>query len=1523
MAATTGQVPVTPPHLRNNGFFDHHVSDEEAVDDNHVVHHGSSVSADADDVPETPSQTRRLIEEYLEETDRRLIHTKELGQTLLKQREGLVKRLDEVQQQEKEAQVPADLRAQLAEIEKEHADVGREVARTLVIPKARQDDGPESTVFTSRATASPTKVSAPNRHKRDQSAKRNGDLQFAADISTSLLAQVRQLQAAVAERDETIRRAQAERETLDHDLLVHTQRVRALGDNEQKYKDENWNLETQNHELQTSLKEVQDKEKKLNTNLKSIVAERNKLQTDMEDLKQAHATLADEHASTRRTHDAELHTLKRDVDVVERERRALQDRIDELLAQNQELARAMHTRQRLDRTSEEGEHDLNRSEARDPLRTPEDSPPPSPTKATPRHGVLEHETLRSSLLHAQRQIQNLRSNIHREKTEKIELRRMLQEAREDVQQRRDSDPGAAAKRQKVKSDVLKKPARPDMLGGSRRTKTNVELEDDDWVDNYDRASHVQHSSSQIRLPGVGLGITEQNDTDHTANETEHFDTADERHNTTESEAFMTGVESLAGESTDELTETEDTASRSQRVQSGRTERPLLSGRTVGDRSSYLSTASTSADEREEYPGLAQSTFPKFKLRSDRQSFTPYSRTSRDGTPEITRSMLSHQQSSPATVVGEQSPWAGEQSLFAELGGLSQINSRETTPARFSIASEHFTPDVSYSSSKSAAASSPGPVKAVMMDIGTMTEPWEPVTTTAATRAAKRLSLEDQSSATLSTEVDTPKQTVAGSAAGSPSSPVSDAAPTRDTNLVGDPEESEESARFVGQAAQRASTVSEHKPRSISHLLDPTSAGDRASAFVPQTPRQMHDNATQYSPDRNTTSTMAPQASGADIAVDPNIVPAYGFSGLLVQQSEPTLAADPPSAVTDRAFSPIWMQTVQPITPTRSWAARATKTPERDQPMIPQHPPNNREVPATDPAIILTPGNTKRHKSAGPLIYEDATREVPQTMGSTTTTTDSPLKDISGNANLIDSESVRRMKVHEAVTSGGQDVRVLPTPADTDDVFQTKRTLDTESAMATSPTRYPARSSSRPRDITPIAETGQYEIPSTQSTRPSSASSGRAPSLSFAPHPPLPSDHRNVIARANSQALSPSRQAYPSSRSAGLMGPPTMPASALRRSRTPVDSVRSTTRSSRHSALGRERDAMGSRLSRQSSVSSFVSELDERFNIKPSSSAVGNGLETAPGTDPRMIQAITQTMIGEFLWKYTRKTGSKEMSSTRHRRYFWVHPYTKTLYWSDRDPQSAGASELKAKSVAIESVRVVTDDNPMPPGLHRQSLEITTPGRKIKFTASTSQRHETWFNALSYLLHRGASPDYSGTYAPNGSAITHDDLAEFSVNGYGAHLTPSNHRTSLSSYNSRTTHNTAYRTRQSLPAGATLGSRTSRTDTMVRNDGTLRRARTDIPRVADNDRAIRGSSSISRIRGVLGSIRNKSDVAVDHTGSGANFQQSENGNVHGSNVIDHEQAEAGADGMHYTGTQPGLEDVRACCDGKQILKRRTI
>ncbi|CAG8451858.1 10255_t:CDS:2 [Acaulospora morrowiae] len=128
-----------------------------------------------------------------------------------------------------------------------------------------------------------------------------------------------------------------------------------------------------------------------------------------------------------------------------------------------------------------------------------------------------------------------------------------------------------------------------------------------------------------------------------------------------------------------------------------------------------------------------------------------------------------------------------------------------------------------------------------------------------------------------------------------------------------------------------------------------------------------------------------------------------------------------------------------------------------------------------------------------------------------------------------------------------------------------------------------------------------------------------------------------------------------------------------------------------------------------------------------------------GTDPNIIHAITQTMIGEYLYKYTRsKFGG--ISDKRHKRFFWVHPYTKTLYWSNKDPGSYEPTDPKSKSgmsyfAYIESVDQVPDLNPSPPGIYQMSLVIKTPERELKFTAPSKERHDYWYTALSYLLQR--------------------------------------------------------------------------------------------------------------------------------------------------------------------------------------------
>ena len=443
-------------------------------------------------------------------------------------------------------------------------------------------------------------------------------------------------------------------------------------------------------------------------------------------------------------------------------------------------------------------------------------------------------------------------------------------------------------------------------------------------------------------------------------------------------------------------------------------------------------------------------------------------------------------------------------------------------------------------------------------------------------------------------------------------------------------------------------------------------------------------------------------------------------------------------------------------------------------------------------------------------------------------------------------------------------------------------------------------------------------------RPTSSGSMRTSSV-LGNHPPLPPDHQQAIAAA---AQRTSTTEPPS-----VMGPPLAPASAYRtnamrprtpsRSKTPTDQKSLATPSPRANATPRTRySTTRSRISRRSSVSSFESELDERFNIRLDGIGMPDGMEGT--TDPRMIQAITQTMIGEFLWKYTRRAGRGEMSNNRHRRFFWVHPYTRTLYWSDRDPSTAGRAQLKAKSVAIEAVRVVADDNPMPPGLHRKSLVIVTPGRSVKFTAQTSQHHETWFNALSYLLLRTGPEGQDG-----GSGMTAEELAEFNPSyalGGDRSRTGRSSRISLASFRSggREPPPSAQRrqSRQSTrqPTGAppvqpSIGSRHSQQAAPQQgansNSNTASRGRRDSSshigigtRISHYWRPKRAGSVVSRTSSQQSVNRAETAGVYSPSSSAA-------GSVDGG-------IGSGADEfgrMRGGGSGAGLENVRSCCDGE--------
>jgi hypothetical protein len=159
----------------------------------------------------------------------------------------------------------------------------------------------------------------------------------------------------------------------------------------------------------------------------------------------------------------------------------------------------------------------------------------------------------------------------------------------------------------------------------------------------------------------------------------------------------------------------------------------------------------------------------------------------------------------------------------------------------------------------------------------------------------------------------------------------------------------------------------------------------------------------------------------------------------------------------------------------------------------------------------------------------------------------------------------------------------------------------------------------------------------------------------------------------------------------------------------------------------------------------------------------------------VVDAIAQTMVGEWMFKYVRRRksfgvpepngpdGEIGTNGVRHKRWVWLAPYERAVMWSSKQPTSGsallGKSGRKCKRsypdcnlkhgtdselVTIQSVLDVKDDNPAPKGtgpLFNRSILILTPARALKFTATTPERHYVWLTALSFLAHSSqAVPD---------------------------------------------------------------------------------------------------------------------------------------------------------------------------------------
>jgi hypothetical protein len=1771
----------------------------------------------------SPAQAERALQAHLAETTRRLQETSQLGNALVQQRKELEDRLREVAEQKQANDIGPELRLKLVELEKEYNEVGRETARAF-LPKSRASSGEANTTsgaaeFVSEGHHSPTKMSIPSRKQRNQQPSRINDIALATEISTSLLAQLKDLQAVLLDKDDALKAANLDRSQLEIEVEGLSQRMRTLDESESRLKDVNWNLETQLRDSETQTKAAMDREQRLNHTLNLARSEKATLEREFEELKQTYSKINDDHLLKVKQHETELSGLRRNVSMGETERGALQRKMEELATQNHDLARAVQHRLRGDEQGSGEDTSPDENPDGGNTITPEHSPPPSPIKPTPRHGQLESETLKHSLHHAHRMIQQLKNNIHREKTEKIELKRMLQDARDELESNRNvvNGPGSASKRRKNDKDVFKKPARPDRLGALRHGSQEIVLDDDEWEEHEGVPATPSRAPRQVEaVPGAWGGFssaaeTSANENFDTANETSDaaFETANERDGTTtETDAFQTGAETLDGDSSDDLTETEEGPSTG-------TIRQRPSSLTMSHRDSYESTASTSGDEWDDRemrtPGQSQNS--RFRVKARQGS---HRRSTPRGSQDMFQDSSPPARGSPSSFVqgSNSSTPAQGRSLFAELdalsGGESEDNSAaEGTPSRSSVLSPESSPETFR---RSALHRSPLQsailYKPPMVDSGMMTEPWTsprptevinvssisaqytkpqgallpsftmsglamqgtaprsaPIPSLGMSTHATQDTLPQSapipslrmsthatqgtlpqsapipslrmsthatqgtvpqslpipslgmsthatqgtapqlaplplfSMSTLATQGTTP-QTVSAPSLGishmiaqgteprealiaplqlsrlseQNTTPHHDAPTPLQVSTVSSQDTSPQYAPLpslyisnvssqgtvpqsplppslnmssfaiqgtepmspvvaraipsvfgVSSIARQATEPVDSRSSSGSYAVSSLAPSISTQATEPveshaTNSREIHmENKPQVSlglssvtsqdsipteapqlppssmsglfsqgtvpvesqrPALSQLSTVAAQATApqdvprpalsqlapvahqatSPIAVRP---PPSSISSLFQQHTEPA-APEPipsqfssvshqttePSATTASTLSQHWslatepIQLPQPTSPQLSLLAHQTTVPREPErrpwgvgaiaaqhtepvnapaPLQPEHRfsdvtilHNTQPESPTLPEFLPSPSRPSTANRVPPaitistIVSRETEPDIPSRPQTAHRAILVPIITSSSGAQTEDANAQRPSSQNERVPLNqissnvprkrgleeGYPFPKQPNGATSDEGTQTMVSAEQIDKLLL------ARSQRHSGTIVGAGVEKTMSPPASPGRR-NSNEVGRAPrrpgssssirSRTGTP-PPLPADHKQVIAAAALKSppalLTPTTPTAP-----GNMGPPIMPASAYKnRPSTPslrTKAIATSPRAGgtmprpRHSP--QPRSGATSPVTRRSSMSSFSSELDHRFNIPASMTFSQTGLDPSM-TDPRMIQAITQTMCGEFLWKYTRKAGRETMSETRHRRFFWVHPYTRTLYWSEHDPQTAGRAQLKAKSVAISEVHEVSDDNPLPPGLHIKSLVVVSPGRTIKFTATTSQRHETWFNALHYLLKRTEDGDERQPSEPN------DIQSEFNGGYRSSSRQTGRSRASHATYDTRRTSSPYHAEVPTLRQSTVLNQRSASTEPGQSSVG------------ARLSTMLRSSSAM---RGSISSRFSKASLHEDVTyEEPSNLAADLSRELVESNERTAQSAAERAAELHR------LVDVRACCDG---------
>ncbi|KIP06360.1 hypothetical protein PHLGIDRAFT_515660 [Phlebiopsis gigantea 11061_1 CR5-6] len=1423
----------------------------------------------------SPGDMRELLQNLLDSKEKQLQQAGTLGQQLLTQRMELEERIRQLQELDLDEGDGDDVREKYRELadsikawddENEQLSSAFGLKRTnglSMSPPAEISRGEiERSMERSKASATGSTAAQSSRRAKN-AAHRADDVEFAFEIGSGLLSEVRRLQALLAERDKIIQDMKEEKD--DIEKTVESLRT-ALHQQEQsadKFKEENWNLEVTLQELRTQSAESQATSQRLESEQKRLT----KLLTSTREAVDHHKNESERHQNAyqelKAKHETDVAQARRQNASLQRDKSDLQSAVDSLKA---EVAKASRKLPRLGfpntpngamssaaATPAQDDDDIfsaaastnNRKKLDSSAIFPPDgfdpydsSPENSPSRPflAPNHPTNEIEALQQRLAHAQRQINTLKGSLQREKELRIEYKRKLDSSpapnhdeEEEEQEEQEEEMFPPVEEAKPRPRLT--PFRVGRTKGGRKGRGGLTLlqrlaahsPGSEFADDEDLDA-VQDSS--LPLPALSLPITTNGDDEDQVEEGKD-DESDLRRSTSSRTAASnrTSVDGMDPAFANILRRS--TSGRA--ISHGSPLRHAVLGRSVRGKPISRRNRGGAAFQEARPPSFAGE--PE-ALANELGQFGFSNLENTFELPEPTRetgemACQTDFEEVPVPQVIVQSPTLPqvdpEPVILPARSDASLQTEGSPVPARTEMAVQHedLSPHPVLVSCGTFTDPQPEPQRPVLSTFAVQTEPVveqepepqpqlesEPLPQllysdaqieTVVEAATVKQDMNTQTSPAVTSEVEIQTSKVVHSDADvQVAVEVTPRVPVRQRSFaessVGD--DSGDATIILGLAqaglAERE-FLDEEDARTETGSVFETDTDD----FVDARQSQSLATPTESMEDYHSIMTVTDNdySDSDEESIKASRLPSrqgMSTSPISREPSPPTPSTPSPPSRTYESVG-VSAEIVSEKTADETIASNIPPSPAK--PELRETSIQTDEWMPLLPSVVSAPPSPGAPSSPalfriGPPSQQFQFISPPPSAGPTTVSqqfvippsSNSPLRDstLSFIPRPRTSPSERRQSIESTLSSAARE-----------EALARSRTPSNVSPGVVDKSRPPMMTIPPPprQPPPPNAMPPPSFIPEKRQQTFSNASQEGPPPRPSSPPPP------ELIQRATTPTFG-AVLSVPGGRPFGLRHHPSSTASSQGgiRQLPSTGSFRSTGRPP-HSSPSAISHSIREREHREMSTTSLTSgphSLESQrssissdrlaYDTTPQRPAVTSTTAQPPAgssTDPNVIHAITQTMIGEFLYKYTRKAIGKGHGERRHKRFFWVHPYTRTLYWSAADPGSSNVSESSAKSAYVEAVRSVLDPNPMPPGIYQYSVVVSTPQREMKFTAPTKERHDIWLSALQYLLTRpGAATVSSPGNVANGlrSPVSlHGDLADSDGQRPGAFASPQSQR----------------------------------------------------------------------------------------------------------------------------------------------------